>query len=92
MRSIDFTARKNTWSHQRRKRRENIKHEDGDSPECKKAKLDETSKTEDYFLKGLLRLHEHDSVITMYMYWIEGGIGRDSINQVLQYLVNKLFK
>lgn len=92
MKSIELIARKNTWSHQRRKRREN-KREDDNSPESKKAKLDEASKLEEpYFLKGLLRLHENDSVITMYMHWIEGGVGKDSMNQILQYLVNNLFK
>ena len=89
MKCLEFTARKNTWSHQRRKRREEQHHES----ERKKPKLDDSSSTDTSFcLKGSFQLHETDELITLHMNWVEGGTGRDSINQILQYLINNLLK
>ena len=85
---LEFTARENTWSHQRRKRREDKQN---DIPQPKKQKLEGEKPSEDFFLKGLLHLQLSDSVITLYIHWLDGGSGRESINQILLYLKNNLF-
>lgn len=70
-----------------------------EEPEPKKAKLDiETvdvpNENNNFFLKGLViveKTPEDDNAITSYIQWLEGGSGRESINQILQYLKNNLF-
>nr|CAG4643145.1 EOG090X04JL [Ilyocryptus agilis] len=99
-RAVEFIARENTWSHQRRKRREEKRHSLSDEPsEPKKPKIEEeqpestaeTSKQE-FFLKGLLSLEEtKPNTISILMQWVEGGSGRESVNQILQFLKNHLF-
>ena len=89
----------NTWSNQRRKQREGKRNADKvcEQPEPKKAKVDEhlldTPKDLTFCLKGLLLLEETDTdSIKLQMQWIEGGSGRESINQILQYMKNHLFE
>ena len=97
--AIEFIARENTWSNQRRKQREGKRNADKvcEQPESKKAKIDEhlldTQKDLTFCLKGLLLLEETDTdSIKLQMQWIEGGSGRESINQILQYMKNHLFE
>jgi hypothetical protein len=53
----------------------------------------EPQKDENFCLKGLLLLEERDTdSIKLQMQWIEGGLGRESINQILQYMKNHLFE
>lgn len=97
--AVEFIAKENTWSNQRRKRREEKRRtslENDDQPELKKSKIDtevtNEQKAQTFYLKGLLLLEETDSeTITLHMQWIEGGLGRESINQILQYMKNHLF-
>lgn len=96
---MEFISKENTWSNQRRKKREEKRRasvENDGEPELKKSKIDieVTNKQEaqSFYLKGLLLLEETDSeTITLQMQWIEGGLGRESINQILQYMKNHLF-
>jgi hypothetical protein len=97
--AIEFIARENTWSNQRRKQREGKRNSDQacQQPEFKRAKIDgcplELQKDQNFCLKGLLLLEETNTEsITLQMYWIEGGSGRESINQILQYMKNHLFE
>lgn len=95
--SLEFVAKENTWSNQRRKRREENRIASSE-PEQKKAKLEhEATKSVQeqptFYLKGLLLLEETSSAesITLHIQCIEGGLGRESINQILQYMKNHLF-
>nr|SVE83602.1 EOG090X04JL [Daphnia pulex] len=97
--AIEFVARENTWSNQRRKQREGKRNSDQacEQPESKRAKIDgcslELQKDQNFCLKGLLLLEETNTEsIQLQMYWIEGGSGRESINQILQYMKNHLFE
>lgn len=109
-RAVEFTARENTWSNQRRKRREESKRPcqpcDADqSPESKKMKVedghsielapkssDNATATAPLCLKCLLAVTQtNESLISLQIQWIEGGLGRESVNQILQYLKNHLF-
>nr|CAG4636937.1 EOG090X04JL [Ceriodaphnia reticulata]SVE72878.1 EOG090X04JL [Ceriodaphnia reticulata] len=75
-RAVEFIARENTWSNQRRKRREG-KQIVEDQPESKKKKIDEEAANQaeeqsSFFLKGLLLVEEKDSeCISLQMQWIE---------------------
>nr|CAG4649257.1 EOG090X04JL [Scapholeberis mucronata]SVE93559.1 EOG090X04JL [Scapholeberis mucronata] len=98
--AIEFTAKENTWSNQRRKRREEKRRSadnqqsPDDQPEPKKAKMENgvEHKEPEFCLKGLLLLVETDpNSVTLQMQWLEGGSGRESINQILQYMKNHLF-
>ena len=96
-RAIEFIARENTWSNQRRKRRGEKRVDNEDEPESKKAKIEEGTarpiqEESNFFLKGLLLVEEKDSEsISLQMQWIEGGLMRESMNQILQYMKNHLF-
>ncbi len=95
-RAVEFIARENTWSNQRRKRREEKRIAE-DQPEQKRKKTNEGNASQaqeqsSFFLKGLLLVEEKDSeCISLQMQWIEGGLLRESINQILQYMKNHLF-
>ena len=94
MAAVELTAEKNTWTHQRRKRRQ--KCSEISEPETKKVKIDENVREErsslDFHLTGSLRVRMTDqSVISLQLDWIKGGLGRESMNQILQYLKNRLF-
>jgi len=81
-----FTARSNTWTHERRKRRAEEKKSGNDQPEAKKMKIDS-----EFCLKGSLRVRKTEqSTIVVQLDWIEGGSGRESMNQIMQYLKNHL--
>lgn len=70
-------------------------------PEMKRPKMDseitdmqviDKEDASKFCLKGLLLLEESSSdVITLLIQWIEGGLGRESMNQILQYMKNHLF-
>ena len=103
--AVEFIARQNTWSKQRQKRREEMRQttsvSQGDQPEPKKRKVESESsdgatkseKQQNDFnsLKALVLVEESSSTISLQVQWIEGGEGRESTNQVLQYLKNHLF-
>ena len=65
--------------------------------ESKKIKLDvsieeDNHEPSDFKLKGCLRVRKSDEMlILLQLEWIEGGLGRESMNQILQYLKNCLF-
>ena len=106
-RAVEFIARENTWSNQRRKRREESKRPSqqphDQPPESKKMKVEDGSEAaaamnngaqtrHDFYLKCLLLVGETgDSAVSLQIQWIEGGLARESVNQVLQYLKNHLF-
>ena len=103
--AVEFIARQNTWSKQRQKRREEMRQStsvsQGDQPEPKKMKVEsestdavakpEEQKNTVFHLKALVLVEESNTIITLQIQWIEGGEGRESTNQVLQYLKNHLF-
>lgn len=99
--AVEFIAKENTWSNQRRKQREEnrIAKQICEEPEPKKSKIDldppGQDKSHSFCLKGLLLVEETETdkdVISLQMQWIEGGLGRESINQILQYMKNHLFE
>lgn len=77
-------------------------HLDDQPPASKKMKvLAEVAggEEEEFLLKGLLALGPGESsddpenpTFILQMQWIEGGQGRESVNQILQYLKNHLFR
>nr|SVE74124.1 EOG090X04JL [Daphnia barbata] len=97
--AVEFIARANTWSNQRRKLREGkrLLEQGSDQPQAKKAKIDSDThvqqKERSFYLKGLILVEEtgKDS-ISLQLQWIEGGLGRESMNQILQYMKNNLFE
>lgn len=104
--AVEFIARQNTWSKQRQKRREEMRQSTSvsqdDQPEPKKRKVESESSEvatrpeeqqhkNDFNLKALMLVEESNSTISLQIQWIEGGEGRESTNQVLQYLKNHLF-
>nr|CAG4646188.1 EOG090X04JL [Macrothrix elegans] len=104
-RAVGFFARQNTWSHQRRKRREAMKRLSSSlegaeaEPPNKIPKLEdgnaEPQKTNgeksSFNLKGDLVVQKIEEEISVLLQWESGGQGRESLNQILQYLKNKLF-
>jgi len=97
--AIEFIARENTWSNQRRKQREGKRTADQvcEQSESKRARIDdyplELQRDQNFCLKGLLLIEETNTEsIKLEMCWVEGGLGRESINQILQYMKNHLFE
>lgn len=86
----EITASENTWSNQRRKRREEsqkLKHV------AKKQRVEETNKgPADVALRVGLDLTKVDKDILLQMYFIEGSLGKDSVNQILTFIKNNLNK
>lgn len=97
--AVEFIAKENTWSNQRRRQREEkrIANQGFEQPELKKAKIDaatlEQQNNHKFRLKGLLLVEETDAdFISLQLQWIEGGLGRESMNQILQYMKNHLLE
>ncbi|XP_059480387.1 U6 small nuclear RNA (adenine-(43)-N(6))-methyltransferase isoform X2 [Neocloeon triangulifer] len=93
--SYDVSARQNTWSNQRRKRREQKFSDNANAePACKKLKLEivepepSTSSLEMLQFKFLVGIA--DKKIFIKLTWCDGCLGRDSLHQILQYIKNAL--
>ena len=81
--SSELTATENTWSNQRRKRREEkLEHA------SKKQKVEDTAEPADVTLKVGLDLTKAENDILLQMYFIEGSLGKDSVNQILTFIKN----
>ena len=94
--AIEFVAKRNTWANQRRLRREEKSSHcangltDAQEPEKKRVKMDPGNEFSPP-LRGLVLLQNTDSVIKLQMEWLEGGHGRESVHQIMQYIKNNLF-
>lgn len=104
--AVEFVAKENTWSNQRRRRREEQRLASDPQPEAKKSKIESPhvdsnrinedtpaiTKIDHFHLKGLILLTSTaEDRIALQIQWLEGGSGRESIHQILQYLKNRLF-
>ncbi|XP_055692950.1 U6 small nuclear RNA (adenine-(43)-N(6))-methyltransferase [Lutzomyia longipalpis] len=78
-------AHTNTWSHQRRKRRQMLQNEPSatTSPERKKIRLDDKP-----ILVAEVFLTPRDNQVKLELMYLNGELGRDGIHQVLQYIIN----
>lgn len=77
----ELKATENTWSNQRRKRRAQNRSED----------LSALSNQQQSCLKmGLEIIKRDEDNILLKMHFISGSMSKDSVNQILQYIKNKL--
>jgi hypothetical protein len=94
-------ALQNTWSNQRRKRREQKFSADADvEPDAKRQKLSQddqpaadslsTSNEPVLFFKMLVGIT--DNKIVVKLTWNGGSLGRDSLHQILQSVKNTIAK
>ena len=99
--TYEVIASKNTWSNQRRKRREQKFSADVDAePETKRQKLSaddkpaadasSTSNEPVLFFKMLVGIT--DNKIVVKLTWNGGSLGRDSLHQILQSVKNTIAK
>lgn len=96
---MEGIALENTWSHQRRKKRQQLKPIDGsnkrpnleiiDDPEPKKAK--NGSLNDPYLVFGAC-LKQEGSELRLDIGYLEGIAGKDGANQILQYIKNNYVK
>ncbi|XP_055530951.1 U6 small nuclear RNA (adenine-(43)-N(6))-methyltransferase [Wyeomyia smithii] len=97
-------ALQNTWSHQRRKRRENQRKLSPDTKNnhneqlegykhCKRVKLTESDVPVDFLVKAAFSLKKKPGDgYYLSLIFLGGSAGRDSLNQILQYVKNALNK
>ncbi|XP_059622474.1 U6 small nuclear RNA (adenine-(43)-N(6))-methyltransferase [Phlebotomus argentipes] len=79
-------AQSNTWSHQRRKRRQMMKEASQDVEilqERKKPRLDEKP-----ILVAEVLMVPRNNQAKLELIYLDGKLGRDGIHQVLQYIIN----
>ncbi|XP_070501531.1 U6 small nuclear RNA (adenine-(43)-N(6))-methyltransferase [Chironomus tepperi] len=76
----ELEAVDNTWSNQRRKRRAEKRNE----------KFDDPANTSSQNLKMGFEINEKDNFIQIQIFFVDGNMSRDSVNQILQYIKNKL--
>jgi hypothetical protein len=93
--TYEVIALQNTWSNQRRKRREQKFSADADAePEAKRQKLASdasgTSNEPVLFFKMLVGIT--DNKIVVKLTWNGGSLGRDSLHQILQSVKNTIAK
>lgn len=81
-----FDAYENTWSHQRRYRRQRHQSNDDQPPAAKRLKSSDDQSSKECTIQ--VRLDEHEGVCTLYLLFVE-GTNTDSANQISQYIKNQ---